>query len=122
MQIADIMSRPVYRVSPGAEAEVAWQLMRKVRIRHLVVVEGRTVVGVVTDRDLGSIHGESVRKARTVGELMTPHALVLDPNTDVRDAAKLFRDLAIGCFPVMVDKKLVGIITTTDLLDYVAAG
>ena len=49
MQIADIMSRPVFRVAPSVEAEEAWQLMRKARVRHLVVVDGRTVVGVVTD-------------------------------------------------------------------------
>jgi CBS domain-containing protein len=120
MKIEQIMSRHVRGVNPGVDAESAWAYMQQCQVRHLVVVDGTKVVGVLSERDLGSANGKALRAERTVRDLMTPHAFALTPDTDVRDAAKLLRGLVINCFPVMEGRDLVGIITTSDLLDLVA--
>ncbi|MFN0251785.1 MAG: CBS domain-containing protein [Kofleriaceae bacterium] len=114
------MSKHVRGVNPDIDAESAWVYMQTSKVRHLVVVDGNAVVGVLSERDLGGSNGSVLRAQRTVRDLMTPHALALTPETDVSDAAKLLRGMAIGCFPVMTGKDLVGIITTSDLLDIVA--
>jgi acetoin utilization protein AcuB len=95
--------------------------MQEERIRHLVVIDGDDVLGVLSDRDLGGIHGAIARTGKNARDMMTAHALVITPDTDVRDVAKVLRDLVIGCFPVVKDKQLVGIVTTSDLLDVVAS-
>lgn len=121
MQIQQIMSKHVRGVNPDIDAESAWAYMQQSQVRHLIVVDGTKVVGVLSERDLGSAKGQTLRADRKVRDLMTPAALALAPDTDVADAAKLLRGLAIGCFPVMDGNELVGIITTSDLLDVVAA-
>lgn len=121
MLVASIMSREVRVVSPDASAERAWQFMQEEHIRHLVVVDGENIVGVLSDRDLGGAHGALARAGKAARDLMTPHAIVIGADTDVREVAKILRDLTIDCFPVVDGRQLVGIITTTDLLDVVAA-
>lgn len=121
MQIQQIMSKHVRGVDPDVDAESAWTYMQQSQVWHLMVVERTRVIGVISERDLGSTHGGPLRAERKVRDLMTPHAFALSPDTDVRDAAKLLRGLVIGCFPVMDGKELVGILTTSDLLDVLAA-
>jgi len=121
MLVASIMSREVRVIAPDAPAERAWQFMQEEHIRHLVVVDGENVVGVLSDRDLGGAHGAEARAGKLARDLMTPHAIVIGADTEVRDVAKILRDLTIDCFPVVDGHQLVGIITTTDLLDVVAA-
>lgn len=121
MQIREIMTKSVRGVAPELDAEEAWQYMHQSHVRHLVVIKQGKVLGVVSDRDLGGELGKRLRKDYSVRELMTPHAIALEPETDVRDAAKILRDLVIGCVPVMEGDQLLGIVTTSDLLNVVAA-
>ena len=122
MRIEDIMTKTVWSVAPDASAEVAWEQMQKRRIHHLVVMEGARVVGILSERDLGSSRGERVRHNRSVAELMTPHVVVAAPETTLKKAANLLRGRVIGCLPVVDGKTLVGIVTTTDLLDLIGRG
>ncbi len=121
MKIADLMSRRVHVTGPDLDAETAWRCMQQLHVRHLVVVdEQEQVIGLVSERDLGGRHGTELRYQRSVRDLMTPEPISLDPEADVRQAAELLRGLSIGCFPVISDSTLVGIVTTSDLLDVLA--
>ena len=53
---------------------------------------------------------------------MTPDVLVATPQTPLKRAAALMRGNNIGCLPIVDGKHLVGIITTSDLLDLIATG
>jgi CBS domain-containing protein len=110
------MTRAVQTVAPGAAAEEAWELMRRKRIHHLAVIDGAGLVGVLSDRDAGGRQGMSVRRNRTVGELMTPAVVTVPPSTTVRRAANLMRGRSIGCLVVTDAARVVGIITVADLL------
>jgi len=90
--------------------------MRNARVRHLVVVRGRRVLGVLSDRDLG------LETDKSVGDVMTAHAVSASPDMTIRKAANLLRGRSIGCLPVMEDGNLVGIVTTTDLLERIGRG
>ena len=120
MRVAELMKPRVETVSVGESAEVARQRMRQKRIRHLVVTSGRDVVGVVSDRDLEE--AGSLRRVQTVGEVMTSPVVTARPETTLRQAANLLRGRAIGCLPVLENGRLVGIVTTTDLLELVGKG
>jgi acetoin utilization protein AcuB len=90
------------------------------RIHHLVVTLGAGRVGVVSARDLESL-AES-RSFRTVGEVMSAPAVTAEPHMTIRQAANLLRGRTIGCLPVLEDGKLIGILTTTDLLEQIGRG
>lgn len=119
MRLGEIMTREVKRAAPQEPAEDAYRRMRLHRIRHLVVMEGKSVVGILSERDLGGSRGASVRAGRTVEELMARDVAVATPETTIRQAANMLRGRTIGCLPVMEDSKLVGIVTVTDLLELV---
>ncbi len=103
------MSRPVYTVPPSTTAAEAVELSRRHRIRHLPVVEGDRVVGVVTDRDL-----RGVAPGTPVTTIMSRPVVVVSPRTAIDKAARLLFDRRIGCLPVIEEGKLVGILTQTD--------
>ena len=118
MRLGEIMRTRVETISPEESAEAAFERMRRARIRHLVVQEGGTVVGIVSDRDLAP---GSPRQARTVGDVMTFPALTCSPHTSVREAANLLRGRSIGCLPVVEEGRVAGIVTTTDLLELIGS-
>jgi acetoin utilization protein AcuB len=103
-------------------AEAAWTRMQLDKIHHLIVVRDRKVVGVISDRDLGGRAGASIRGGRRVGELMTRHTITASSDTTVKRAANLLRGRTIGCLPIVDGAKLVGIVTTADLLELLGRG
>jgi acetoin utilization protein AcuB len=118
MKISDLMSRRVHVAGPDLDAETAWRCMQQLEVRHLVVVdEHEQVIGLLSERDLGGRHGTPIRYQQRVRDLMTPEPLVLDPEADVHQAAELLRGFSIGCFPVVSGSALVGIVSTSDLLE-----
>lgn len=115
MRLQDIMTTTVRSVPPELDTAAARHTMRKANVHHLVVVDGEHVVGVLSQRDLGGTRDEMLPAGR-VGDLMSSHVLVASPETTVRTAANLLRGHNVGCLPIVDGKKLVGIVTTSDLL------
>lgn len=122
MRLQEIMTSPVETMQIDQPAEDAFQRMKANRIHHVVIMEGRQVVGVLSDRDLGSTRGASVRAGKTVGDLMGSPVVTAETRTTVREAANKLRGRVIGCLPVMSGKQLVGIVTISDLLDLIGRG
>jgi acetoin utilization protein AcuB len=122
MRVFEIMTEEVRTVLPSLAATDAWQLMRTEGIHHLVVTTGSRVVGVLSDRDAGGRAGTSVRAGKAVGDLMTRGVITLHKEDTVGRAANLMRGRTIGCLPVMEGDKLVGVVTTADLLEVIGAG
>jgi CBS domain-containing protein len=123
MQINEIMSKGVQTIHEQASALAAWDRMQNRKIHHLVVTaKGGRVVGVISERNLGTAAGPRFREGRTVAELMTPQVLKIQHTATVRAAANKMRGRGIGCLPVFKQEKLVGILTVTDLLDLIGRG
>src|SRR5438105_66922 len=108
MRIRDIMSTEVKVVAPSAWAREAIDLMEAEHIHHLVVANGRTVLGVLAARELWASEGKQV------GELMNARPITAEPNMLVKKAANLLRGRSIGCLPVVENGRLVGIVTLSD--------
>ena len=117
MQIHEIMSTGVVTIGPRESASAAWARMRRRGIRHLVVMDGNGVVGILSERDLGGRSGAAKRKNRVVRDLMTPRVETVDPEASADSAAELMRKRLIGSLPVMDGDDLVGIITATDVFE-----
>lgn len=122
MRVAEVMTKGVQTVSPSTSAVEAWELMRRKGIRHLVVKADSGVMGVLSERDVVGRGGASVRARSTVAELMTTRVVTVGPTATIRKIANLMRGRTIGCVPVIDGKRLVGIVTVSDLLDLLGRG
>lgn len=121
MLVREIMHRDPLTVGPEVSLEEAYALMNRERFRHLPVVDGRRVVGVVTDRDLrlatSRLMAVPFASDARVGEVMSRTVQTVHPLDPVENAARTMRELKIGCLPVVDGDQLVGIVTGIDLLD-----
>jgi acetoin utilization protein AcuB len=127
MNVSKWMTRSPVTVRPETPVPEAKQIMERRRVRHLPVVDGDRLVGIVTDRDIRlnlpspatslSVWEINYLLARlTVGEVMTKRPVTIEAGSPVTDAAKLMLERRIGALPVVEDGALVGIVTETDLL------
>jgi CBS domain-containing protein len=122
MRVRDVMSTNVKAVGAELPADEAWRWMRADRIHHLVVLDGRSIAGVISDRDFGGPKGAALRVDRRVGELMTRHVVTVDPDAAVKKVANLMRGRSIGCVVVAEKGRVAGIVTTSDLLELLGRG
>jgi len=111
MRVQEVMTDNVRTVPSAMPAAQARSLMKTDKIHHLVVMDGRRIVGVLSDRDTGA-----TRDGRTVEEVMTKRVATIDQDATIRQAANVMRGRTIGCLPVLRNDRLVGIVTTADLL------
>lgn len=121
MLVRDIMRSPVVSVPPGTTLQDAYRLMREKGFRHLPVLDGERLAGVITDRDLrlatSALAPVPFRADSSVAEVMCREPLTADAQDAVEDAARVMRERKIGCLPVVEDGRVIGIITGIDLLD-----
>jgi CBS domain-containing protein len=122
MRVQDVMTEGIKTIAPTAAAEDAWNMMRFNRIHHLVVTNGRRVLGVLSDRDAGGRRGASVRANSVVADLMTAPAVTVEPAMTVRQAANVMRGRSVGCLVVVDSGHAIGIVTVSDLLELVGRG
>lgn len=133
LRVADWMTETVLAVETFDSIGVARQIMAKHRINQLPVLDNEALVGIVTDRDLRDAYPTSMMIDRgeeidrfadsvTVEEIMTHNIFTVGPKTPLKQAVSLLRRHRIGSLPVVQNKKLVGIITRSDILDFVLSG
>ena len=122
MRLQEIMTTEVVTIGPDEAASTAWSRMERERVRHLVVTEGKRLLGVLSERDLGGRWGGAVRRGRTVRDLMTSQVAVATPETTLRQAANLMRGRLVGSLPVVDDRRVIGIVTATDVLEELGRG
>jgi acetoin utilization protein AcuB len=114
MQIARCMTPNPVVISTTDTLAAAKALMDKGRFRRLPVLEGGNLVGIITERDLRQHRGylDSTR----VDAAMTSDPVTISPSISAEDAARLMLEHKIGGIPVVDQGKLVGIVSTSDLL------
>ena len=118
MQLQEIMSTRVASACPEDDLEAAHERMRRTGIHHLVVVDRHKVVGILTDSEATRRLNEG---ASTVETAMFMHVLTATPEMTVADAAAMLRGRPEGALPVLEGRRLVGIVTLSDLLDLLVA-
>ncbi len=125
MYVGRRMTPDPITVSPEDTISRAGNLLKQHRIHHLPVVRGEELVGIVTDTDIrnsalehpspGSGEETAVR-SREVGEIMTRDVVTVSPWDTIEDALLILRKRRFGALPVVDGRKLVGIVSKTDIL------
>lgn len=125
MRIEEIMRKRIVTVTTETTIGEALSLLRGNRIRHLPVINGEQLVGIISDRDLRDALPSSLCKhdddsdvlQKTVKEIMQKEVITAHPLDFIEDAAKTVYDYKVGSLPVVEGPKLVGIITESDILN-----
>lgn len=118
--------RDVIVVPPELDLIAAWHLMERERIRHLVVLRGSGIVGIVSDRDILARglwrHGAlELDPKLMVVNAMSPAPYTVSPRARVADVARLMVEKQIDALPVVDgEERVVGLVTSTDLLALIA--
>jgi acetoin utilization protein AcuB len=121
IRVRDVMTADPCVIASEERLERAWAVMNEQGCRHLPVVEDGHLVGILSMTDIGRL-GATIPAvmARTVAESMTRNPLTADPDESIESAAGRMGLRKVNCLPVVTGGKLVGIVTTYDLLDALA--
>jgi CBS domain-containing protein/acyl dehydratase len=117
--VSDVMNEPVTTVTPETTVLEATRLLHENDIGSVVVVDEEAVVGIVTESDVVALVAADGDPAETrVESVMAQPVETVSQDTTVVEAARRFRDRRIKKLPVCEDGQLVGILTTTDIANY----
>lgn len=128
LRVEEVMAREVVTLGPEDRLDLADDVMRLGRIRHMPVLEAERLVGIVSSRDLlaaslskhlafDAPERRTFLRSVTVSEAMTRDPITIEPTATLREAAERMLQHRIGCLPVTrSDGSFVGLVTETDLV------
>lgn len=117
--LSTIMTRDLITLSKNDTLAKANELLKTKRIHHLPVVEDGNLIGLITTYDLFKLrfdkeHYDEVK----IDEVMTRKLATLEPTDKIGTAAEIFMAHLFHAVPIVEGNKLMGIVTTHDLLKY----
>lgn len=128
MKVKDIMKDNIVSISIDETLRLAEDIMTLGEIRHLPVVKGGRLVGVVSQRDLlrasltsvleySKDERESFMESVDIKDAMSRDVVTVGKETPVHEAVKKMLENKIGCLPVVTEEmELIGMVTETDIL------
>ncbi|WP_223032840.1 CBS domain-containing protein [Hanstruepera marina] len=131
--ISEIMTKNVITLNYTDELETAEHLFKKHHIRHIPVVSGDTIKGILSYTDLLRISfadavGEDedtidtvVYNMFTIDQVMAKNMVSVTSDTTIKEVAEVLSKREFHALPVVDNDRLVGIVTTTDLINYLIA-
>ena len=128
MLVRKKMKKDLITITRDERMTTARKIMKEKNIRHLPVVDGKKLVGLVTNMDIRKAEASpatslEIRELHylldklTVGEIMTRNVISISPDISVEEATTLLHDNKIGCLPVVEDGILVGMLTENDVME-----
>lgn len=127
--VTEIMTKDLVKLNPTQSLYDAEKLFNKHSIRHIPVVEGDRVVGVISRSDLLRISYADLNENEetvdsvvydmyTLPQVMTRVPVTVESDTTIKEVAEILSKQSFHSIPVVEQGKLVGIVTTTDLINY----
>lgn len=127
--ISSIMTKNVITLSTKDNLYEAERLFKKHHIRHIPIVNGSRLLGLLSLSDLQRIsfidayskegtEDTPVYNMLTIEDMMIKNPLSVSPEMTILEVSKLFTSKEFHSFPVVDEDNLVGIITTTDIISY----
>ena len=117
LKVEDVMVKEVMTIDEGATAKEAAEVMNKFEIGCLIAVRKGKAMGIVTERDLlKRVVAESREATKAkVKDVMSSPLVVVEPDMDLEEAVRLMFQMKIKKLPVVEDKRLVGLVSLTDI-------
>ena len=117
LKVEDVMVKEVITIDEDSTVKDAADVMNKFEIGCVIAVRKGKAMGILTERDLlKRVVAEGIDAAKTkVKDIMTSPLIVAEPNMDLSEAVKLMFKMKIKKLPVVDGKRLVGLISLTDI-------
>ena len=120
--VKEIMSNSVVSVDSSVTATDAAKMMEDADVGAIAVLENGSPVGIVTDRDFAiKITAHSYPIDTPIRRIMSAPLISIDPNSDLWTASDLMSTRNVRKLPVIDDDRIIGIITSSDLVKYFAS-
>lgn len=126
--ISEVMSTNIVTVHEKQSLHEVAQLINEKSIRHVPVMSGNKIVGMLSKTDLdkisfvNTVDGEQLTTLMydvlTIAQVMTRDVLTIEHKDTIYDAALMLSENEFHALPVLDEDKLVGIVTTTDLVKF----
>lgn len=128
--VSTIMTKNVIKLHLADDLTKAEKLFKHNKIRHIPVVDGNKIVGMLSYTDLlrisfvdavddnDDVVDASVYNLFTVEQVMAKKLVTISPDTTIRETAEILSTKEFHALPVCLGDLLVGIVTTTDLIKY----
>ncbi|MDX1271017.1 CBS domain-containing protein [Bizionia paragorgiae] len=128
--VASIMTTDIITLNLTDSLETAEELFKNHTIRHIPVVSGDSIIGMLSYTDLLRISFVDaidedekdveaiVYNMFTIEQVMAKNIISVSSTTLIKEVAELLAKKEFHALPVVDDNKLVGIVTTTDLINY----
>ena len=131
IHVRDVMRCKIVTISASDRLSTVEDIMTLGHVRHMPVVQGGKLLGVVSERDLlraslSTLAGHRVEERRAflhvveIAQVMSSPAIVIGPEATIEQGALIMAEKKIGCLPVVEDDRLIGMLTETDVLRMVA--
>lgn len=128
--VSKIMTNNLVKLNLKDSLSKAEMLFKKNKIKHLPVVKGDSVVGMLSYSDLlrisfadatddaGEFVESTVYDMFTLEQVMTHKVVCVESDDSIRDVAQILADKHFHALPVIEHDKLIGIITSTDIINF----
>jgi acetoin utilization protein AcuB len=127
--VSAIMTKNIIGLTRSDDLQHAEMLFKRHKIKHIPVVSGEAVIGMLSYSDLLKISYADVTEDEnnvdavvynmfTIEQVMVKDVVTITSETTIKEAAEILAESEFHALPVVDDGTLVGIVTTTDLLNY----
>lgn len=117
LKVEDVMVKEVITIDENSTVKEAAEVMNKFEIGCLIAVRRGKAMGIITERDLLKrvvAEARDTRKTR-VKDVMSSPLVVVEPDMELEEAVKLMFQMKIKKLPVVDEKRLVGLVSLTDI-------
>jgi CBS domain-containing protein len=117
LRVEDVMVKEVVTIDEDSTVKEAAEVMNKFEIGCVIAVRKGKAMGILTERDLLKrviAEGKDASKTK-VKDIMTSPLIVAEPGMDLAEAVKLMFKMKIKKLPVVDGKRLVGLVSLTDI-------
>ena len=117
LKVEDVLVKEVITIDENSTVKEAAEVMNKFEIGCLIAVRKEKAMGIITERDLlKRVVAEAKDATKTrVKDVMSSPLVVVEPSMDLEEAVRLMFQMKIKKLPVVDGKRLVGLVTLTDI-------
>ncbi|HTO14665.1 MAG TPA: CBS domain-containing protein [Edaphocola sp.] len=129
MSVSEIMSKNVITANTTDSLRRVSSMLKENNIRHIPILEGNKLVGIVSKTDIMRLSfgdmfegqgdsDEALFDLLTLAQVMVSDPVTINADELIKDVAEKFTKIEFHALPVLKDDKVVGIVSTTDLIKY----